>query len=347
MIYMNNMNVALLFGGKSFEHDISIITTNVIYHAIKDKYNLILIYIDKEGTIRLIDKLDLEEITSKKKYPIIYFIKKGIRKRSRKTKIDVLINLIHGINGEDGLAASISNLYDIPYVGSNNISSAAMMDKYFTYAILSSLNINVIDTKQMFDDGFSNTIDFPALVKPARLGSSIGIAKINGNSELKDILELSFKFDNKVVVQPFINKFKEYNQAAYIYKGEIILSRVEEVFKSDEILSFDDKYISNTNRNHRIIDDENMIKDISNLTKKVYSELELSGVVRIDYMFFNDELYINEINTTPGSLAYYLFDEKLDDFIGKQIQNALLEFQNKRPTTFYTNVLEKKYSYKK
>ena len=341
------MNIALLFGGKSFEHDISIITTNVIYHALKDKYDVFLMYIDKEGIIRSLEELDIDDITSNKKLKKASFIKNGIKIGIKKLKINALINLIHGINGEDGLAANICKLYDIPFVGCNNISSALCMDKYFSYAVLTSLCINVINTKQVFDKDYNMAQNFPIIVKPARLGSSIGIVKINDMTEMRSLLDQSFEFDNKVIIQQFIEKFKEYNQAAYMYKGEVILSNVEEVSKSDDILSFNDKYLLDTNKKHKKLEDEEMIKRISRITKKIYLELELSGVVRIDYMYFDNKFYVNEINTTPGSLAYYLFKEPIDKLMDNLIENALHEYQNQRQTNFSSSVLSKKYSYKK
>lgn len=344
---MIGMKIALLFGGKSFEHDISIITTNIIYHALKDKHDLFLIYIDKEGIIRLIDELDLDNITSGKKYKTINFINHGFKRGFKKYKIDVMISLMHGINGEDGLASNIANLFNIPYVGSNNISSAVLMDKYFSYAILSSLCINVINTQQLLESEEISNINYPMIVKPARLGSSIGIKKIVSENELESCLDDAFKFDSKLIIQPYINNFKEYNQAAYIFKGEVVVSNVEEVFKNDDILSFDDKYLSDTNKKHIIIKDKEFVKKVSEITRKIYTEFELSGVVRIDYMFFDNKVYVNEINTTPGSLAYYLFKEPIDILLEKIIENSLYENQNKRMTNFTTSVLHKKYSYKK
>ena len=190
-------------------------------------------------------------------------------------------------------------------------------------------------------------IKYPIIIKPARLGSSIGIKKVDSYLDLEKELDYAFRFDSKLIIQPYISEFKEFNQAAYIYKDEVILSNVEEVFKKDEILSFDDKYIKDTNTNHRLISDENIINRISKITKEIYTKLELSGIVRIDYMYFDDTVYVNEINTIPGSLAYYLFDESIESLLDKQRENSLFEFQNKRITTFNTNVLHKKYRYKK
>ena len=342
------MRIGLLFGGKSFEHDISIISANVIYHSLIEKYDAFLMYIDRNGEFRSPKKIDVLELANGKKYKSFSFCKGGVKYLSKFKKIDVIISVMHGINGEDGTATIISNLYDIPYVGSNHISSGVLLDKHFTYAVLCDLNVKTIDTISLLNTEEFICNEFPVIVKPARLGSSIGISKINNIEELNKCVENAFRFDNKVIFQPFINEFKEYNQAAYFYDGELYLSNVEEVFKTDEILSFDDKYLSSkVKKKHSFITDIELINRISEITRKIYTNLELGGIIRIDYMLVDGEVIVNEINTTPGSLAYYLFDEDITTLLERQIRTALFNFQNKRETTFESSVLYQKYNYKK
>ena len=342
------MRIGLLFGGKSFEHDISIITASIIYNALKEKYDVELLYIDKKGTLRNPKKLVIDDLAQNTQYRGFKFINQGIIRTGIKRKIDVMINATHGINGEDGLGAMIANLYNIPYVGANHISSGLLMDKYFTYAVLRSLDIKTLDAKFYLNGEKIEEEKFPLIIKPARLGSSIGISKVNNFDELSIKTKEAFMFDDKVIIQPYILEFKEYNQAAYLWDGQIITSSVEEVFKSEDILSFDDKYLhSKTNKKHAFITDSMLIDKITNLTKKIYQCLELSGIVRIDYMYIDDEVYVNEINTTPGSLSYYLFDENILTLLEKQIKMALILHQNKKDTTFSSSVLSQNYSIKK
>ena len=173
------MNIGILFGGKSYEHDISIITANVIYHALKEKFDVELLYIDKLGRFKLPTKFNISDFATNKKYKDFNFRKKGIIVGCKKRKIDVIISAMHGVNGEDGVGAVIANLYDIPYVGTNHISSGLLMDKYFTYAVLRSNGIKTINTKFYLKNDVLASRNFPLIVKPARLGSSIGISKIN------------------------------------------------------------------------------------------------------------------------------------------------------------------------
>ena len=341
------MNIGILFGGRSFEHDISIISANIIYHVLKEKYEVCLMYIDKNGNFCNPKKIDIIEIAGGKKYKNFSFCKGGIKTPKYK-KIDTIISTMHGLNGEDGVASVIANLYDIPYVGSNHISSGLLLDKHFTYALLRDFDIKTIDTKHYINNIVYDELKFPLIIKPARLGSSIGISKVLDNNQMIESLTYAFRFDNKIVVQPFIENFKEYNQAAYLYKGEVVVSNVEEVFKSEDILSFDDKYLSSkVKKNHAFITDAELISKISNITKKIYTNFELSGIVRVDYMVVGDDVIVNEINTTPGSLAYYLFNEEILSLLEKQIHTALLNFQNRKETTFDSSVLYQKYNYKK
>ncbi len=342
------MRIGILFGGKTYEHDISIITANVIYHALKEKYDVVLLYINKKGEFKLPNKLVINDFVVDKNFKNFSFRNKGIIVGCRKKKIDVLINAMHGINGEDGLGAVVANLYNIPYVGSNNISSGLLMDKYFTYAVLRANGIKTINTKFYFKNDILTGRSYPLIVKPARLGSSIGISKINNYDELILKCKDAFMFDDKIVIQPFIKNFKEYNQAAYFFNDEVILSNVEEVFKSEDILSFDDKYLtSKTPKKHAFITDEGLIDKISIITKNIYRIFELSGIVRIDYIIVDEDVLVNEINTTPGSLAYYLFQDKILSLLEKQIHNALKNFQNQKKTIFESSILDQNYSIKK
>ena len=342
------MKIGLLFGGKSFEHDISIITASIVYHALKEKYEVYLLYIDKNGDFKIPNKLVIEDFVDEKNFKSFSFRKNGIKVGWKNINIDVLIGLMHGINGEDGLSSIVAKLYNIPYVGCNHISSGVLIDKYFTYAILRTNNIETIHTKYCFKDDYFYVRKYPVIVKPARLGSSIGISKINFNSEFYPKTNNAFKYDNKIVIQPFITNFKEYNQAAYIFDGNIVVSNVEEVFKSDDILSFEDKYItSKTGKKHAFITERNLIDQISEITRKIYKLFEMSGIVRIDYMFIDDVVYVNEINTTPGSLAFYLFEEDILPLLEKQIHTALINHQNQSINVFESSVLNQNYSYKK
>ena len=291
--------------------------------------------------------MDIGNFKSNQKFNEFNFTCKGIFYRHRKIRLDVIVNSMHGINGEDGFADVIAKLFDIPFVGSGAIQSAVLMDKHYTYALLKNNNIATIPTKFIFKDDEIKINEYPVIVKPARLGSSIGIKKISNADELAVINE-AFTFDDKVVVQPFITDFKEYNQSAYMYQGEVILSNVEEVYHHDQFLSFEDKYTNvKVGKKHSFISDEKLLNKISLITKKVYKLFELSGVVRVDFIEKNGKILLNEINTIPGSYAYYLFDTDISILLDRLIYEALKNHQNKRNTVFLSSVLDLEYNYKK
>lgn len=337
------MNIGIIFGGKSFEHDISIITANTIYQILKDKYIIHMLYIDQNGFFKYVKKMDVEKFIDKTEKTSFNFVYEGIKVRGKKQKIDVLINAMHGFNGEDGLASVIANLYNIPFVGSWHIPSAVLMDKHYSYAILKENGIPVLDTKILYkNDSINLNIDFPIIVKPARLGSSIGINICENITDLNSLLKNAFDFDDKVVIQPFIKEFREINQAIYYYNNDYVCSKVEEVFKTDIYLSFDDKYIKEVkDKKKTFLEDTKIIETINLLSKKIYKLFELSGVVRIDYMIIGEEIFINEINTTPGSLSFYMFDDGLS-LLKRLIYEALKNHQNKRSKVFLSHILYQK-----
>ena len=340
------INIGILFGGRSYEHDISIISASSVYYALKDFHNIYPLYINKEGSLCITKEIDTKSFVNEKKFRHFEFINKGIKISYKKIKLDVIISCMHGINGEDGLAYSISNLYNIAYVGSPLIPSALCIDKYYTHLVLKNNQIKSLSSKCVFKKNGINNLSYPVIFKPARLGSSIGVIVIKNDEDLKNLLPKVFYYDDKVVIQKYYENFREYNQAIYRGKNGLVLSKVEEVIKGDEILSFDDKYIEKSS-NKLFIDDEKIINKISEISKKIYEILELEGIVRIDYMHIDGEIYVNEINTTPGSLAYYLFNDSfiniLEDLIYVAIRNKL----NEKDTTFDSSILSLDYHYKK
>ena len=331
------MNVGLIFGGNSYEHNVSIVSAKIISKIIRKNHNLALLFFDYDNNLYLIKNIEQDDI--KKKAIKINLVKGGFKTKFRRYKLDVLFSVMHGANGEDGLAYSVANYYDIPYVGPNHIASGILMDKYYSYLILKAHNYPVIKSDLIEKNALPKDFSYPVILKPSTLGSSIGIKVIENDDDLKKF-DL-FEFDDKIIVQKYLHEFREFNQAAYLKNDEIILSKVEEVFKHDSILSFTDKYLGAKGvEKHHYVNDDVLIKKISVLTESLYRFFKLSGPVRFDYMLCDKKLYINEVNTTPGSLAYYLFDIKKELFIDDLIYEALIEKQNKKHLHFESEILE-------
>ena len=327
------MNIAIIYGGKSVEHEISVITALGAYEALKDKYEVSLLYFNKSNELFLLE----EPIFINNKKPIkISLINGGYMCKKHKKRLDMAILCTHGGAMEGGGLQGLLELYNICYTGSDHITSSILIDKIFTKEILKNNDIPVVEYTYS-----KNVINYsmPCIVKPSRLGSSIGIKVCYDNLE-KSIIE-GLEFDERVLIEKYLKEFKEYN-IAVLSGDEVVLSNIEEVYKSDDILSYDDKYKSKSDKRiiPAIIDEkiENEIKEIALKSTKI---LNIKGVVRFDFLY-DGKLYLNEINSIPGSLAYYLFDISYLDLLENLMKIALLDFQRKakRKTHFDIDLLD-------
>ena len=305
------------------EHDVSIVTALQTYNELKDKYNVGLLYCTKDNLIYQVDKtapadyIDKEALLRKAKQATI-FNKCLYRVTSKKLKficsVDCVVNCCHGGVGEDGTLKGVFDFNNIPCTSASMQSSAVSMDKEYAKLLAQSLDIPIVEYV-VLDKYNKNLQDVKLLgdnliVKPCGLGSSIGVVKSN-IEHLSENVEVVLHLDNKVLIEREINPLIEYNCAAVRDGDNIILSQIEQPVNKSDILSFEDKYISVDKT--RIIpagiskDKQDIIYDY---TKRIYDHLGLSGVVRIDYLYDqnSDTIYLNEINTIPGSLAYYLFE---------------------------------------
>lgn len=351
------MNIAVIFGGESCEHDISIITGEQLIDKCSEYlYNIIPIYIDKHGnwftSEKLLDidvfKSDLKGIINCAFVPNDkhIYIKKG-KKYKKDRQIDMAFLCLHGLRGEDGCVASIMELSKIPYSSSSICSSSVCMDKCVFKNFAKGFGIKQVDYFCLTENEFfldfesvkSKVLDlkYPIIIKPSRQGSSIGIEVCKNENELYDKLKKSFIYDKKILIEKFINIKKEVNVAILYDKGELIVSNTEEPISNDIILSFDNKYRKNPSGFEGIkrISPAKITKrqheEIVNTAKSVYNELEMFGIVRFDFIISNDnEIYLNEVNTIPGSMANYLFDKEeysYSKLIELLISNAIKRFK--------------------
>jgi D-alanine-D-alanine ligase len=325
-------NVGVIFGTKSVEHEISIITANQVLNAIdRNKYNVIPIYISKNGewyTGSILENLDnfknIQFVLKKaKKIKSFEKIKSQMMlKTSFKTyAIDICLLATHGTYGEDGSLQGFCEMMDIPYTGAGVLSSAVSNDKVITKQLLKQNNIPTVDfkfiTKNEWDYSYEKFIEYcenlfgyPMFIKPSKLGSSIGITKVNSKDEFINAAELAFSFDNKILVEKSIENAREFNCAVMGYKN-ILVSEIEEIIKKSQFFDYNEKYINNGKKlsNHKIpadIDEETK-KEIIKLAKKTFKALDCYGNIRIDFLF-NEKLYVNEVNTIPGAFAFYLWE---------------------------------------
>ncbi len=384
----------IIFGGKSTEHDISILTALQVMSAVnKEKYNLFPIYITNDGKWFFgdnlldtkfylnFDKKTLKEVSilPNSKY---LFVKK-FNKYKQFAKIDCAIISCHGKNGEDGTIQGLLELGGIPYSSSGVDGSAIGLDKSLMKQIFAYNKIPITKfievTKKEFEtekDIFLkilSKVDLPVVVKPNRLGSSIGISICKTQEELFEAMHLAFMFDEKVLVEKLVENLKEVNISVLGDSENAILSVTEEV-QNKGFLSFDKKYLSSSpskiknDKKQNDIENKNLFgskngmqnmdriipanltkteqKQIEELSKKIFKCLNSKGVVRIDFMIDTKsrKVYANEINTIPGSFAFYLWEKsgiKFPDLIDKLVDIA--EKHQKKSdsltTTFTSSVL--------
>ena len=336
-------NVAVIFGGKSVEHDISILTGVMALNSIeKDKFNPIPIYISKSGewfTSKELFDLDGYKNLKIEKLKRVCFLSgdntlymvKG-KKLKKLESIYSVVNCLHGERGEDGALSGLLKMCNIPLTSSSILPSAVSMDKGFSALVLSALKVPILKSVVVNGaeqvDSLVEEMDFPLIVKPNLLGSSIGIGKAKDKKELTLAIENALKYGEKAIIQPFLQDFIEINCAVYRDEnGEINVSECERPIARDKILSFGDKY-KDGKREFPANIDKKLSNKIKQITKKVYADLDFSGVIRIDYFVSEGKVYLNEINSIPGSLSYYLFFDTMKGF-SKMLTSLIMASEQK------------------
>jgi len=324
----NMKNIAVIFGGKSVEHDISIITGLGVVKNLGEAYNVLPIYISKKGTWTFgkeLNNVDYFNKENKKQLKKCFFKPndnhlyiEGFGKK--KYEIDVAVNCLHGLNGEDGTVSGILQISNIPETSSGVCGNAICMDKVLSKLIMKASDIPVAKfeffdileftkSKDNIIKKIKDSFGFPFIIKPARGGSSIGISVAKDEKEFSKMVNKVSKFDNKILVEEYFDNFREINLSVFGFKNEILLSSLEEVVGSSGIFDFDNKYKKKANIK-RICPAElpkKIQQQILQLGEKAFKLCECKGLVRIDFFIVGDSVVLNEINTIPGSFAFYLW----------------------------------------
>ncbi len=325
------MKLTILFGGASFEHEISIVSAITLKEKLSN-FDLSFIFCDTDHTFYLIESSKMKAITfskgEHKKMPQLSLAQGTFVQKSLFSKTEynaTVLNLIHGADGEDGTIASLLDFYGIKYIGPRTDASVFSFDKVYTKYLCDAIGVKsvayeVLKKSEHKDISFS----YPIIVKPARLGSSIGVSIVKDESQMDYALDTAFEFDERVIVEPFLEGVKEYNLAGYKADNEIRFSIVEEPHK-EEFLDFEKKYMD-FSRSEQVLKAEIGEEVVAKLQKnfeKVYDGLFEGALIRCDFFVHNDEVLLNEINPIPGSMANYLFA----DFAGaiKELSASLTE----------------------
>lgn len=344
------IQVAVLFGGKSVEHEISVISALQAMNSIPtEKYHIIPVYITKAG--EFYTGAPLREINRYRDIPSLLkdCVKVAFVPQNGRTAIvrtpgkkfgnntvaipDVAFPIVHGTNVEDGNLQGFLGTLGLPYVGCDVLSSAVGMDKYVMKSVLAAEGIPVLPALRFrasvpmeeIAHKAEAAIGYPLIVKPVNLGSSVGISKVADREELFTALDLAFTFADVVLLERAVVKLKEINCSVVGDEDGAEASVLEEPVAQDKILSYKDKYMdggkggknggkssgmASLKRKIPAEIPDSVAEEVKDLAVKAFLAMGCSGLVRIDFMLdmAEDKVYLNEINTIPGSLAFYLWE---------------------------------------
>lgn len=354
------INIAFFFGGKSVEHEISVISALQAMAATdRSKYTVTPIYISKAGDwhtgpelLEVENYKNIDKLLQMAHKVSVDFHGEGFEiyrpsfmGRKSMGKIDIAFPVLHGTNGEDGVLQGFFELKNIPYIGSDVLGSAIGMDKVIMKMVLKENDIPTVDYVWFTDkewhlnrDGIVEKVKilgFPVIVKPANLGSSIGISQAKDENELKTAIEMAGNFSTRILVETMVTNLREINCSVMGSVDKQEASVCEEPLRSGEILTYDDKYNANAKgaaskgmeSTQRIIPakiPDELTKSIQEMAKKTFKVLNSSGVARLDFLIdtTTNAVYVNEINSIPGSLSFYLweatgkpFETLIDDLV--------------------------------
>ncbi len=365
------INVGVVFGGRSVENEISVITANQVMSAIdSEKYNIIPIYISKAGkwysgaALRDTDRYrDMEKLF--KECDEVYirpiygdnnlYRKPKLFSSDILAKIDVVLPALHGTNCEDGSFQGVMECAGIPYAGCNVLASANGMDKITMKMILKECGIPIVDyvwfsDKEWFEATeatvakIEKQLAYPVIVKPANSGSSIGIRAAHSREELEDAVLYAISFTTRIIVENFVANLKEVNCSVMGDYHNCEASVCEVPVRNGEILSYEDKYMGGGTKAKESQGMHSTVREIpARLSEEVtefirktgcdtFRALSCDGVARIDFIIDEDsqEVCVNEINTIPGSLSFYLWEYSGVDFSSLVDRVINIAFQRQR-----------------
>jgi len=384
--------IALMYGGRSVEHEVSVISGIQAYVSIdKEKYDVTPVYLTKDNEMYVGE--DIGKIESYRDIPSllerstrviminegdgVHMVshKAGLFGKKTDIPVDLAFPVVHGTNVEDGALQGYLKTLGLPFVGCDVTASAVGMDKYVTKAILKDNNIPVLDSYLFTMADYNNvtelikTIEFkigyPVIIKPLNTGSSVGISVAKNRAELTKSIDDAYLYARKIIAEHAITKLREINCAVLGDENEAEASECEEPLHSKDILSYEDKYMSGGSKktggskgmagvSRKIpaeISNEKR-EEIRNLAVESFKKLGCHGVARIDFMIDeeNGKLYFNEINTIPGSLAFYLFEAigiEYRELLDRMVDLALKRIREEKSISysFSTNILSSAQSF--
>lgn len=348
--------VAVFFGGKSCENEISVLTGVFVLNLIdREKFSPFPIYIHTDGGMYTSPKMTDLNFFKEKKFletekiffdgGTVYALNASKRKIKRLCKVDVAINCCHGGLGEGGGVSALAEWNNIPLASPDLTSSGVFMDKSITKLVARALSVPTVEYLRVNEKDYEkrgafllksveSRLKYPVIVKPAHLGSSIGITLAKDEGEVKEALKAAFALDSRVIIEKYLPDKKDVNCAAYSMNGEIVISEPELAF-GEGVYSFEDKYLRRSGDfgtpmtskvGGRCLLNGEIREKIRAYTRTMYKRMGLQGVVRMDFLVSEGKAYLCEVNTVPGSLAYYLFCDRVveaKNFFSDLLEDAL------------------------
>lgn len=314
------MKYGIVFGSQSWEHEISIVSAVVMKRVLKAE--LCFIFISKEREFYEIESENMKAVffaTGKyKKCQKLMLTKGGFGKHGllgfKKLDVDCYINLVHGADGEDGKLAGLFEFYSVPFIGPRLEASVLSFNKALTKKLCELCGVECLPY-ELLGRGDKLSLPLPVILKPARLGSSIGVGVLKDESEKEYLLDSAFEFDEQVVAEPFIAGVREFNLAGFKASDGFHFSIVEEP-KKTAFLDFEQKYLSfsqDESASSQIKEadiDESVKNELKEAFKRIYDAGNFAGaLIRCDFFYHDGKVLLNEINPNPGSLANYLFGD--------------------------------------
>ena len=307
------MKYAIVFGGMSYEHEISIVSAVTLKEKLSGEK--LFIFCDGDRAFYLIpqDRMKSKLFSSgdyRKETKLTlknggFFYKAMLGEK--RLDFDVIINLVHGGDGEDGKLAALFDFFALPYIGPRLEASVLSFNKLYTKWYAKEIGVRVLDYEILHRGEYAVKTPFPCIIKPLRLGSSIGVSIVREQQELEYALDVAYEFDDTVLIEPFIEGVREYNLAGC--KAEDFRFSIVEEPQKEVFLDFEKKYLdfARTEQVHEAQIDASLRDRLQEQFRLIYDGTFEGALIRCDFFVIDDEIYLNEINPIPGSYANYLF----------------------------------------
>ena len=363
---MRRLSVGVVFGGRSVEHDVSVVTAHQVMDVLAQRHDVVPIYVTREGRWLTGPRLRDLDVYRGKRWdeageeaflpPSAGFggllVPGGRLRGPRRVPLDVVVPAVHGTYGEDGTLQGLLELADVPYTGSGVLGSAVGMDKVVMKAAFAAADLPVVphvvvDADRLAHErnvvlgAIETEIGYPAFVKPARLGSSVGIGKARDRAGLAEALDVARRYDRRLLVEPAMEDCIEVNCSVLGGPGhELRASVCEQPVAWEEFLTFSDKYLRGdkgskapegmaaAQREVPALISETLTRRIQDNAQRAFRAVDAAGVARIDSFvdLETEQTWVMEINTTPGSFAFYLWEASgvsFEDLLDELIDTAL------------------------